>query len=55
MAKVMDNNELIVINKWKKVGKNEFVYLWIPGVVRLDLYNKGCSLVSGTPFLASVD
>lgn len=33
MEKVMDNIELIVINKWKKWGKNEFVYLWITGVV----------------------
>lgn len=28
----MDNIELIVINKRKKWGKNEFVYLWITGV-----------------------
>lgn len=32
----MDNIELIVINKWKKWGKNEFVYLCITGVARLD-------------------
>lgn len=32
----MDNIELIVINKWKKWGKNEFVHLWITGVLRLD-------------------
>lgn len=30
----MDDLELIVINKWKKWGKNEFVYLWSGG--RLD-------------------
>lgn len=32
---VMDNIELIVINKWKKWGKTEFVHLWITDV-RLD-------------------
>lgn len=31
----MDNIELIVINKWKKWGKNDFVYLWITSLVRL--------------------
>lgn len=38
----------------EKVGKNEFVYLWITGVERLDLYDKRCSLVSGTPFFYQV-
>ena len=32
----MDDLELIVINKWKKWGKNEFVYLWIYSGGRLD-------------------
>lgn len=43
---MMDNIELIVINKWKKWGKNEFVYLWVTGVVRFD-YITRCSLVGG--------
>lgn len=37
----MDNIELIVINKWKKWGRNEFVYLLITDVVRLhDMFTK---------------
>lgn len=34
MEKNMDNIELIVINKWKKWGKNDFVCLWITSLVR---------------------
>lgn len=49
-GKVMDNIELIVINKLKKWGKNEFVYLWITGVMRSD-HDSRCSLASTTVLL----
>lgn len=38
--KIMDNIELIVINKWKKWGKNDFVCLWI-SLVRLEDETEG--------------